>query len=189
MTEHEVHEAMSARRFRLHNPTDEKGAGFFISADERVWMLLGYTEGRRDRILTSYTYHVHYTAEDVSDIEARRSDLIGLLGRPTHWVRWTNERNEIGDRFSYVSRRAHVAMLDSAGFCYANWECASLFRELGCRPIVRRVRGPVIEGSFGYRMLYLRVHDYGPDARQLQSNTAFRRRDLSNSVCLIPSIH
>jgi hypothetical protein len=189
MSEREVHEAMTARQFRLHNPTGEEDAGFFRSADDRIWMLLGYRGGQSVRTLSSYTYWVHYTADDVSDVEARRADLIALLGRPTHWVRWINERNEIGDRFVYVPHRGQVDVLDHAMSCYANWECASLVGGLDCRPVVRHVRGPVIHGSFGYRMLHLTVHDYGPEARELLSNSAFRRRELSHGVCAIPTIH
>lgn len=161
-----------------------------MSEDGRVWIWLSYSENGDQSLLQSFSYYVRdYSAEQAAAIAERRADLVSLLGEPTLWTRWINERGEIGDRFVYAPQRQLTQHLDGAGSCYANWECVSMLRDVDCRPYVRRVHVPIIQGSFGYRSLNVTVTDYAGKARALLDDERFRRRDLSHAVCAIPSIH
>ena len=190
MSPRNVVDAMSARGFRLRNPSGVEGGGFYESEDRRVWVSVSYSNIDGQPELRSISYQIlSYSAEEAAALAERRAELTALLGEPTLWTRWTNERGEIGDRFVYVPRRRLIEFLDEATSCYANWECVSLLEDTDCRPLIHRVRVPVIQGSFGYRSLNISIVDYAAQARELLREEKFRRRDLSQTACLIPSVH
>jgi hypothetical protein len=190
MSPQSVADAMSARGFRLRNPSGVEGGGFYESDDRRVWISVSYSNNDARPELQSFSYQIlNYSAEEAAALAERRAELTALLGEPTLWTRWTNERGEIADQFVYVPRRRLIEFLDQASSCYANWECVSLLEDTDCRPLIHRVRVPVIQGSFGYRSLNISVVDYAGQARELLSDEKFQRRDLSQTACLIPSVH
>ncbi len=190
MSPQSVADAMNERRFRFRNPSGIEGAGFYESDDQRIWLSVSYSENDDQPFVQSFIYHVvNYSAEQAAAIAERRSELLSLLGEPTLWTRWVNERGEIGDQFVYAPRRQLIEQLAEAQSCYANWECVSMLRDVDCRPLVRRVRVPVMQGSFGHRSLSVTVTDYADEARALLGEERFRRRDLSRTACAVPSIH
>jgi hypothetical protein len=190
MSPQDVADAMNARGFRLRNPSGVEGSAFYESDDQRVWITLSYSDRRGKPALKSFSYDVrNYSAEEASALADRRAELLMLLGEPTQWTKRSNERQEIGDRFVYTSRRQVIEHLNQAASCYANWECVSMLQGADCRLLIRQVRAPAIEGGFGYRSLHLTVTDYAERARELLDDDRFRRRDLSQAICAIPSIH
>ena len=189
MSESDVAAALIARGYRFENPSGVEGSGSYRSADGKVDFSIGYSEGRGQPEVESFTFMRAYTVEELLDLEARRSDILSILGRPTHWTRWVKADGEIGDRFRYLDDAALLDDIDEASSCYINWRCQTMVLHRDCRPYVRRVRGAVITASFIYRGIYIEVDDYRRRSNELRRDPAFRAQDLGDAMCHVPSIH
>lgn len=187
MPRDEVASALAGRGYTFRNPGGREGEGHWSSADGELF-LFDFVDRNGVVVAESFVYDRPYTYEERQDLEARRADLVVLLGRPTHWMQWRTGFGTIGDTFKYVSQRSQLPYLDDAWSCYVNWRCEA---EEGtdCRSAVRRVRGLVVRGSFTAGGLSVEVTDYRRRAAAFRRDRAFLEQDTSGAMCPIIGLH
>lgn len=184
MTREDAAGTMTAGGYAFLNPGGRDGEGYYER--DRESLTLGFNRGGR---LDAILYMKTYDAAEVADVSARRAELLSRLGPPTQWSQWVKADGEIGDRFLYLPRRSLVADYHQIHSCYVNWQCQALLYQIDCRPLVRRLRGGVITGSFGLRSLHIWAFDYAEQAENLFRDGAFRTQDLSDATCFVMPVH
>jgi hypothetical protein len=183
----EVGLILAAQNYRLLNPARQEGGGYWEGPEGRFFFDFIDRDGLS--VVESFTYERFYSTTEMANVEARRAELLTLVGRPTQWTRWVRDSGQISDSFSYVSQRAQLEYLDTAWSCYAgDWRCDAL-RGDDCRPAVRHVAGIVISGYFTLSGLSVEVSDYRRRSAALRRDPAFRAQDTSGAICPIPMIH
>lgn len=188
MSRDEVASTLASRGYQFRNPGGREGEGHWSNANGNLF-LFDFLIRDGVSVAESFSFDRAYSWDERHDLEARRTDLIALLGRPTHWVQWRTGLGTIGDHFRYVSDRSQIEHFDTAWSCYAgDWRCDAVWGT-DCRPAVRRVRGMVVSGSFTAGGLSIEVSDYGRRSLELRRNRAFRDQDTTGAVCTILSVH
>jgi hypothetical protein len=178
---------LAAQNYRLLNPTRQEGGGYWEGPEGRF--LFDFIDRDGVPVVESFTHDMFYSTTEMANVEARRAELLALLGRPTQWTQWVRDSGQISDRFSYVSQRPQLGYLDTAWSCYAgDWRCDALHGD-DCRPAVRHVAGIVISGYFTLSGLSVEVRDYRRRSAALRRDPAFRAQDTSGAICPIPMIH
>jgi hypothetical protein len=183
MSRDQVASTLGARGYQFRNPGGREGEGHWTNANGNLF-LFDFVNRDGVAVVESFVFDRAYTWDERHDIEARRADLIALLGRPTHWMQWRTSFGTIGDTFSYVSDRSQLPYLDDAWSCHLNWRC-EVQQGTDCRSAVRRVRGFVVSGSFTAGGLSVEVSDYRRRAAEFRPDRAFRTQDATGAYCPI----
>lgn len=183
MSRDEIASTLASRGYTFSNPGGRQGEGHWSSARGGLF-LFDFVERNGVTVAESFVYDRPYTHEERQDLEARRADLLALLGRPTHWMQWRTGFGTIGDTFKYVSQRSQLPYVDDTWSCYMNWRCQAS-QGTDCRPIVRSVRGIVISGSFTAGGLSVEVADHRRRGAEFRRDRAFRTQDATGADCPI----
>lgn len=183
MPRDQVASTLADRGYTFRNPGGREGEGHWSSARGELF-LFDFVERGGVTVVESFVYDRPYTYEERQDLDARRADLIALLGRPTHWMQWRTGFGTIGDTFKYVSQRSQLQHVDDAWSCYVDWRCQAQ-QGTDCRPAVQRVRGLVVSGSFTAGGLSVEVTDYRRRAAEFRRDRAFRTQDATGAYCPI----
>lgn len=188
MPRDQVAATLTSRGYQFRNPGGREGEGHWSNANGNLF-LFDFVDRGGVAVVESFVFDRSYTWDERHDLEARRADLLALLGRPTHWVQWRTGFGTIGDYFRYVSDRSQLEHFDAAWSCYAgDWRCDAI-EGTDCRPAVRRVRGLVVSGSFTAGGLSVEVSDYSRRASELLRDRAFRRQETAGALCPVFTVH
>lgn len=188
MSRDDVVRVLQARGFYVRLPEQPEWDAYYSSSNGTIWGTFGFRDARGPTPrLDRFSYYRNLTDREGADVEARRSDLIALVGQPTSLTQWV-DGGQIADRFVLAADHRMVEDIDSdaASRCYVNWKC---YPELDCRSVVRRVNGAVAAGGFGAQVLHLTATDYSARSRALLANRQFRERDFSDASCAIMPVH
>lgn len=159
----------------------------FYSADRKTRLAFDYANEHGPRIVESIVIQRSHTPQEMMDVEARRAEIVAMLGRPTQWVRSVDRFGYPYDEFYYTSNRTLAANFGEVWSCKYDWRCAD---DLDCRTYLRPMRnGGVISVSFSMSGYWLHAFDLSHSARELSQDQAFMARDLSGAVCPVPYIH
>jgi hypothetical protein len=158
----------------------------FYSADQQTRIAFDYANERGPRIIESIILQRSVDGREMMDVEARRAEILEMLGRPTEWTRAVDASGYPHDTFRYTSNRSLAANFLDVWSCQWNWRCA----DVDCRTYLSRMQnGGVIDVDFGMSGYWIQAFDLSHYARTMRRDRAFMARDLSDATCPVPYVH
>jgi hypothetical protein len=184
-TPEQVAAAMAARGFE-HVHADAIGGGYFVAPGNTA-LQPSYTTVRGRQRVDGIMYHI-LDNHDPAFI-AKRDAILATIGQPTRLWLWTTAEGRRGGSFRVVTDRALIDTVAQSGQCFVlDWRCAAL-RHTDCRPIVRQVSSPYIDGGYSDSHFSIEINDYSARSRALLRDRAFRTQDTTGAACPVLSIH
>lgn len=158
----------------------------FYSTDRKTRIAFEYANERGPRIVESIILQRSVDPREMMDVEARRAEIAGMLGRPTEWTQGLDWAGYPHDTFRYTSNRSLASNFLDVWSCKWNWRCA----DTDCRTYLRRMQnGGVIDVDFGMSGYWIQAFDLSHYARRMREDRAFMARDLSDAACPVPYVH